>query len=222
MRLVWHDREGNVLEAAGGPKREIRFPDLSPEGEFAVAESGGDIWLHDLGRDLATNLTAGPEQDAYPVWAPWGAIFRRAQDLYYRPLDLSQDTQLLLGKEERLSIYDVDPTGRHIVFGQTADGRWNLWSLERDQEGVFSEPTVFFESELNTINGEISPDRRYLAYAASRRGQGYREVFVQPFPGGGSQVKVSVGAGEKLQWNPSGGELFYVDDDRFPPEHWIA
>jgi len=213
-RLVWHDREGNVLEAVGQPRPDIRFPNLSPDGESVVAAGDGDIWLHDLRRSLATNMTASVEQEAYPTWAPWGAVFKREDDLYYRPLDLIRDSELLIGKDSRLSVYDIDASGRDIVYGDRKEGSWDIWRLERNSEGTFSEPELYFGSEFATVNGQISPDGRYLAYVSKQGGRGGNwEVFVQPFPGGGPQVKVSVGDGNQQRWNPNGGELFYVEQD---------
>ena len=139
-------------------------------------------------------------------------MFRREGDLYYRPLDLSREAELLIGRDGTLSIYDIDPGGKHIVYGEFKDSPWDIWRFERDSEGAFSEPELYLGSEFATINGQISPDGRYLAYASGKMLHD-KEIFVQPFPGGGPQVKISVSGGSQPRWNPNGGELFYVKQD---------
>jgi hypothetical protein len=64
--------------------------------------------------------------------------------------------------------------------------------------------TSFAERE-----GQFSPDGRWLAYSSNETGQ--FEVYVQPFPGPGTRVPVSLGGGNQLRWGRRGTGLFYID-----------
>src|SRR5262249_31294118 len=48
-------------------------------------------------------------------------------------------------------------------------------------------------------------------YQADATGQA--EIYVQPFPGPGARVRVSVDGGRMPVWAPNGRELFYVAGD---------
>jgi Tol biopolymer transport system component len=53
----------------------------------------------------------------------------------------------------------------------------------------------------------VSPDGRWLAYVSEETGR--REVYVQPFAGGGGHFPISSGGGAEPVWNRNGKELFY-------------
>jgi Tol biopolymer transport system component len=55
---------------------------------------------------------------------------------------------------------------------------------------------------------EFSPDGRWLAYGSNDSGR--FEVYVQPYPGPGPRLQVSLEGGSSPAWNPAGGELFFV------------
>ena len=46
-----------------------------------------------------------------------------------------------------------------------------------------------------------------MAYQSDESGR--YEVYVQPFPGPGRKFQISTDGGERPNWNPKGGELFY-------------
>ena len=63
---------------------------------------------------------------------------------------------------------------------------------------------------FNEINGEISPDGRWLAYQSNESGRD--EVYVRPFPQvEGGHWQVSSGGGGRPLWARNGRELFYLD-----------
>jgi serine/threonine-protein kinase len=57
------------------------------------------------------------------------------------------------------------------------------------------------------IQISLSPDGRSLAHLSNATGQ--REVYVTPFPGGGTSQMVSRGGGTEPRWSRSGRELFF-------------
>ena len=65
------------------------------------------------------------------------------------------------------------------------------------------------QTTFNELNGEISPDGRWMAYQSNESGQD--EIYVRPFPDADSgRWQVSTGGGTRPLWARSGKELFYV------------
>jgi Tol biopolymer transport system component len=53
----------------------------------------------------------------------------------------------------------------------------------------------------------VSADGRLLAYASDETGK--YEIYVQPIPGPGARVQVSVNGGSEPVWSPNGSTLYY-------------
>ena len=54
----------------------------------------------------------------------------------------------------------------------------------------------------------FSPDGRWLAFGSSTSGT--PELFVQPYPGPGTRVQVSVDGGQSPAWHPNGREIYFL------------
>jgi hypothetical protein len=59
--------------------------------------------------------------------------------------------------------------------------------------------------------GQFSPDGKWGAYQSDKSGRD--EIYVQPFPGPGADVRVSTDGGGQVRWRRDGKELFYVAAD---------
>src|SRR5262249_45086497 len=59
---------------------------------------------------------------------------------------------------------------------------------------------------------KISPDGHWMAYVSNESGQ--MQVYVRPFPGLDRKTQVSTEGGTAPIWNPSGRELFYLNDNK--------
>ena len=70
---------------------------------------------------------------------------------------------------------------------------------------------VFFADPFQTVDAQLSPDGRHVAY--SSRVTDRWDVLVQPFPDGGPQVQLTPEGGSQVRWNPNGKELFFVLED---------
>jgi hypothetical protein len=68
------------------------------------------------------------------------------------------------------------------------------------------------QGNFNRGSAEVSPDGRWLVYRSDQSGQD--EVYVQPYPGPGPTVPVSIGGGTHVTWSPDGTELTYRLDER--------
>jgi serine/threonine-protein kinase len=59
------------------------------------------------------------------------------------------------------------------------------------------------------LNGDVSPDGRWVAYESAESGQG-REIYVRPFPNvDDGRQQVSTNGGTKPVWARDGRTLFY-------------
>src|SRR3989442_10238180 len=62
------------------------------------------------------------------------------------------------------------------------------------------------------MQGKMSPDGRFIAYASYESGR--YEVYVRNFPDSGAKWQVSTEGGSEPIWRADGRELFYVRADR--------
>jgi hypothetical protein len=74
--------------------------------------------------------------------------------------------------------------------------------------GGAGEPRNFVATSFDERHPVFSPDGRYVAYTSNESGRD--EIYVVPYPGPGAKSPVSQGGGTLANWNPNGGELFYV------------
>ena len=72
-------------------------------------------------------------------------------------------------------------------------------------------PLVVVSGPFEERNGQFSPDGRWVAYQSNESGR--FEIYVQPFPGPGDKVKVSIAGGTDARWHPDGKELFFLAPD---------
>jgi dipeptidyl aminopeptidase/acylaminoacyl peptidase len=107
------------------------------------------------------------------------------------PLSWSSDGRLLViraaGERTGSDLFAIDMTGDRKPF-----------------------PVV--QTPFDEAEAQISPDGRWLAYGSNESGR--YEIYLRPFPAGGSRVQVSAAGGAQVRWAPSGKELFYVAPDR--------
>jgi hypothetical protein len=105
---------------------------------------------------------------------------------------------------------------RKIASQWTADGKYIIyhalspasqWDIEAfsiaDKKTILLVHTAAAE-----VLGQVSPDGRWLAYAADESGKW--EVYVQAFPGGGGKRQISGGGGTMPVWSADGRQLYYV------------
>jgi serine/threonine protein kinase/Tol biopolymer transport system component len=220
-RLVVLDRAGKQVETIGTPG-DFTTHRISPDGQrLAVGVLDASVgnyklWLYDLSRDKQTRLTFGSGRTLFPVWAPDGGRvgFASNQSGIYQLAEKRSDG---MGNEEPILDSDTSkyPTawstdGRFIAYNTTAPGKYamELWIVPRFGE---RKPYSFLQGSFNVGQGQFSPDGRWLAYSSDESGR--PEVYVTPFPAGGSKWQVSVAGGTSPRWRRDDKELFYLAAD---------
>ena len=170
------------------------------------------IWIWDLARQTLTRVTSDPEVDGSPVWAPDGsriafsAQHGQAANIYWQAADGSGPReQLTKTNSEGFLPTSFSPGGKQLVF--------NTWSSPTDIfmltiDGDHQIKTLL-QTPFDELNGEISPDGRWLAYSSTD--DGIPEVYVRPFPNvTAARWQVSAKGGTRPLWARNGRELFYM------------
>ena len=65
-------------------------------------------------------------------------------------------------------------------------------------------PSKFFQ-----LNGQFSPDGKWIVFQAADTGG--PQIYVMPYPGLDGRFQISVKSGLQPVWRPDGKEIFYVD-----------
>jgi Tol biopolymer transport system component len=105
-------------------------------------------------------------------------------------LDWSRDSRLLLYQE-------ADPKKG-----------WDLWALPMSGD---RKPIAIANTTFDELQGQFSPDGRWVAYQSNVDGP--FDIYVQPFPGPGGKRKISTAGGTEPRWRADGQELFFIAPD---------
>ena len=213
-QLVWVDREGNELLLSEEP-RNYGWPRISPDGKqlaFVIFEKGGfNVWIYDLGRDSLRRLTLDGERNGSPEWSPDGKwiVFSSNRD---GPQNMHRKRADGRGSVERLTKSEVLqvanswlPDGSGFSFNVPSEGSTWILPVGEDQN-----PHMLMEGEGGI---RFSPDGRWLAYAASEKGQ--PQVYVRSYAEPDIRWLVSGDEGGfQPAWFPDGSELSYRSGDK--------
>jgi len=210
-QYVWRDRQGRNLGA---------FPDagavamISPDGKQLVGDRGGDTWLLEFARGLATQLTFAPPRNFNPIWSPDGryVAYDKIGVGIYRKLATGAGGEELLIRAAGLAVpKSWSPDGRFIIYAQINRGTGaDLLAIPVKPD---PQPFSVVQTPANEDQGQFSPDGRWVAYTSNE--SGVSEIYVIPFPPSSSSGKwlVSRGGGVQPRWRRNGKELFYISPD---------
>jgi hypothetical protein len=214
QQLGWFDRGGKPLGSLGEPG-PYESPFLSPDGQrVGVTRSDPqthltDIWLLSPGGTLS-RFTFAPPSHAYSLWSPDGSriAFFTNEELRQKASSGAGQEELLFSESTGTRLFhlsDWSSDGRSIVF-QAAGSKagWSIWVLRIADRKA----TPFLTTVANNVQGHLSPDGRWIAYASDESGRW--EVYVQPFPATGGKWQISTSGGSQPVWRRDSKELFYM------------
>ena len=226
-QLTWFDAQGKMTGKVGDPQK-VMTPRLSPDGsrvafqKFAANVFDSDVWLMDLKQNSSTRFIFEPASSADPVWSPDGSeiVFSSNRDgvynLYRKPVDGSRSEQLLLQSKDDKFASSWSRDGRFLLYNANQNfGTRQIWVLPMRAE---AKPFAFSHSRFDDIDGEFSPDGRWVAYVSNETGQ--YEIYVRAFTGSrdsaetGGKWMVSKDGGLFPKWRSDGRELAYISLDR--------
>lgn len=189
--LTWFDRTGNRLGTIGRPG--IHFsPQLAPDEQtIAVEETDPerflpDIWLLPVGTGAASRLTF--DGSLHAIWSPEGGrvAFEALNTALYSKTATGTENETLLLEATNL------PDDNRLPCEWSEDGKFLIYSQRGLRTGYDlwmvpvagnRKPAAFLHAEYNEWCGTLSPDGKWIAYAADRSGR--PEIYVQAFSGEG-------------------------------------
>jgi serine/threonine-protein kinase len=215
--LVWIDRQGREEPIAGLPVRAYVYPRLSPDGTrvaLDIRDRDNDTWVLDLNRQTPTlqQLTFDPGMNRGVAWSHDGtriafSIQRDGtENIYWQSADgTGMPERLTEGKGAQLPT-GFTHDGKNLLFMEPSTPPYDIHMIglaDRKIQPLLTSPN------FSEMNGEVSPNGRWLAYQSNESGSD--EVYVRQFPNvdGGGKRLVSSGGGTTPAWSANGKELFY-------------
>ena len=208
-----------VLGADGGehvigqPQRSLENPRFSPDGRYVVVASrrtddeAADLWLHDLHTDAASRLTS--DGGRAPVWSDTRTIsyshLGEDQGIYTTRVDGGGGSTPLLPLQDFHWLVGWTPDRSTLLYGLMLEG------YETSSIMAHSNTQSRTVVEAGSIwGGRLSRDGSWLAYYVLNSGT--FEVYVTPFPDGGTRWLIADGTDPS--WAPDGSELYYRSGPR--------
>ncbi len=223
-QLVLLDRKGERVQTIGRPQVAIGNPELSPDGRLAGARAwdteteDSDIWVHGVTRDTKSRVTFEPGDAGALAWSPTGkqiAYQKRPSgifDFFLKSADGSGQPKPMFITDRNKYLSDWPATSGQILywhFDEETGG--DIWYLERDEQSGEYREAPFLREPFDQTVAKLSPDGRFISYCSNDSGRD--EVYVRPFPNGGSRVQISTDRGTQPRWSRDRKELFYVEGD---------
>jgi Tol biopolymer transport system component len=190
-------------------------PSLSPDGSriaFSRVVGGNwDIWVIDM-QGAVSQITSALSLDFNPVWSWDGRqIFYQSNNssIYSRSTTEGTPEQPILKEQTMVFPVAVSPDGTVLLYTRATGPSVDLWYVSL---GADRTPHPFVQTAFQELDGQFSPDGKWVAYQANDAG--HFEIYVQPFPGPGDRIQVSTGGGQQVRWARNGSELFYIAADQ--------
>lgn len=227
FRWVWMDRSGKQVGTLGPAGNYWFGIALSPDEKRAAVsmvmpgELNPDIWVYDVGRDVAIRLTSDPGIEIWPVWSPdGGAVYFSSVGFNGGEFRIHQRTASGIGDAHEVPM----PPGSFAPHGVTPDSRF----LFASSEAVGARPDIV-KVPLDATTGvtglgispatrspgsgyfSVSRDGRWIAYGSAETGRD--EVYVVDCPALSAKWRVSVDGGRLPCWSADGRELFFLAPD---------
>jgi Tol biopolymer transport system component len=219
--LTWFDRSGQTLGKIGGPAAFVDFR-LSPDNQHvAVAQTDPrtgrpDLYVFDLKKSTSDRLTSEPASDGTPTWSPDGRalLFRSnreaVHDLYLRGVFDMMPERPFLKSDAAKYPTSWSHDGTILFHSPGVSTGWDVWEAAADGS---RQPKPVIQTRFNEAQAQLSPDGRWIAYAADEGSS--VDVYVQRFPLDGRRWRISLAGGSDPRWNANGSELLFLSADQW-------
>jgi dipeptidyl aminopeptidase/acylaminoacyl peptidase len=222
-QLVWMNREGKELEKIGEPGY-YNGAFLSADGNHvAVARLDpttlrGDTWTIDVKRGTLSRATFNEQPQIAGgrdfALSPDGSQLAGASGLdphfqvYLQPSSGSGKPVVLADGPNPFFVQDWSRDGRYLIV-EEQDPKTNYDLYYIDLQGDRKMHPIL-QSPKAEIDGSISPDGKWLAYASDETGR--METYVTGFPSGTGKWQISTTgtANAGAVWSGDGRELYFM------------
>ena len=218
-QLMWFDRKGSRLSLVGSPEVYLN-PRLSPDGRRIGVQKGGPdkvaVWLIDVATGTSSRLTLGGE-GRFPAWSlDGGAVTFSTNSGFFQKSAAGAGSEETILKRVRVSanqLNDWSRDGKYLIASDIdkATNR-DIFLISVGEKTGEAQLQAFAATEANEVQGQISPDGKWIAYVTDETG--VTEIVVDTFPKPGNKKLVSSSGGVQPRWSRDGKELFYVSLDR--------
>ncbi len=214
--LVWFTRSGQRAGIAGtGEFGAVR---IAPEARRVAATELQaqlrtlDVVILEPPDPVPMRLSRSTDMDDYPAWSPDGlrvawTSARRKVVVRGAGAVLEEDTLATFDEPVRVSGWT--PDGAWVIVTRTLAGtREDIWRVPT-RSG--REPQAVVSTPFADVQGAVSPDGRWIAYASDESGEWeiYVERFADRSPGPVPRIRVTSGGGSDPRWSRDGRELFF-------------
>ena len=222
--VAWLDRSGRIERKFSLPAGRWEYVSLSPDGGRAMLTrrrtlSQNELWVLDLASGQATRLGAQSFGVA-PIWSPDGkrVVYsdraRGPADLFTLTMEGGPPALLYRSEAQFNNVYSWSPDGRVVTIeSPRRETGWDVWALPVDGD---RQPVPLVRTQFNEGGGWISRDGRWLAYYSDETGA--NQLYVQPYPGGGTRTVVPgsasrTGYAAGCWWSRDGREILFDMSD---------
>jgi hypothetical protein len=215
--LEWFERSGRHISQVM-PRALIDSPELSPDGRSLIFEHGEaasaagpirSLQLIDIGTGVPTRLPFPTSGGRQAVWSPdssavaFRSLLPETARISRRSITGSGDEVVLCESDAYWAMMPNTWRGDVLVYQATvARNGWDLGIVR----GA-GKPELLISGPGHQVQGQFSPDGRWLAYSSDESGTW--EVLVRGMSTG-STLQISAGGGSQPRWRGDGSELFYI------------
>jgi eukaryotic-like serine/threonine-protein kinase len=178
----------------------VRDPLLRTLDVFTVPAEGG----------APARLTLALAADSDPVWSHDARriAFRSAQSgqphIYARDIASRRNTDALLWQSPLDEVPTDWPRAFLLFHARSPQSGFDIWALPPSG----SAPRHLARSGFNEVDGRLSPDGRWLAYASDEAGQ--YDVYVSLVSDPSRRTRISTAGGTRPQWTRGGRAVVFL------------
>jgi eukaryotic-like serine/threonine-protein kinase len=211
--LRWVARDGTTAGLAGEPAEAWNVR-ISPDGERIAATEldpqtrSLDVWLQDKSRPVPQRLSLSIDGDTGGAWSPDGsrvAYISARRRVTVRGSGAVLPEQTLATFEAPVEMWDWSRDGGWLVVGRSSpDSQDDLWLLPQP-ESIPARP--YAKIPFNQVEGAVSPDSRWIAYASDESGK--FDIYIDSFPTPKARIRVTTAGGVAPRWRRDGKEIYF-------------
>jgi Tol biopolymer transport system component len=216
--VEWRDPSGKLTGTVSVRPGRYTTVAMSPDGTRAVLErsdgaTAWSLWVVDLVRGGAVPLADDVVRAASPIWSPdsrqvaFEAVRGGELTLLDRTVgEASPARRIMRLDNSHPSSWFKD----EILLSQIDPGtKWNVYRAAASGAG---KPIAVVRGPAIEVGGVVSPDGHRIAFMSDESGN--LDVFVQPYPEGGTKQQMSTGGVQKVWWERDGRHLLYLRRDQ--------